>query len=460
MTSRIPGSFRDPSGFLFVREGVVYRQVNEVFREPYDQMMSGGFHEAAVSRGLLIPHEEVDVEPAALGAHRILRPVQLEFVSHPYEWCFSQLKDAAVLTIELQKLALEHGMSLRDASAYNVQFHAGQPIFIDTLSFEAYEEGKPWVAYQQFCKHFLAPLALMAHTHIELRRLLRVNIDGVPLDLAAAALPARTRLRPSLLMHIHLHARAQARHADTRETAQRANTAKVSRNAMVGLVGTLGSAAAKLEWEPAGTEWGDYYDDTNYSDEASQDKERLVGAMIDRVGPAQVWDLGGNTGVYSRIASDRGIPTVSFDVDPAAVEKNYRRARKDAEPHILPLVMDLTNPSPGVGWACEERDSLAARGPVDLAMALALVHHLAISNNVPLERVAEMLATLARHLVIEFVPKADSQVERLLATREDIFPDYHEAGFEAAFAACFELLEKQPVAGSERTLYLFARRAA
>ena len=418
-------------------------------------MMSSGFYTAAVDRGLLIAHEEVDRSAGSDGAYKVLRPVQLDFVSYPYEWSFSQLQDAGILTIELQKLAIEHGMSLRDSSAYNVQFHGGKPIFIDTLSFEPYQEGRPWVAYQQFCKHFLAPLALMAHTHIELRRLLRVNIDGVPLDVASAALPGRTRFRPALLIHIHLHARAQSRHSDTRESAERANTATVSRNAMVGLVGSLGSAVKKLEWAPSGTEWGDYYEDTNYSDDASYNKALIVGAMIDRVAPSQVWDLGGNTGVYSRLASDRGISTVSFDIDPAAVEKNYRRVRAQSEERILPLVMDLTNPSPGLGWASQERSSLAERGPVDLVLALALVHHLAISNNVPLEMVASMLASLGRHVVIEFVPKSDSQIQRLLATREDIFPDYDEAGLEVAFRRHFALVDRKPVEGSDRTLYLF-----
>ena len=418
-------------------------------------MMSSGFYTAAVDRGLLIAHEEVDRSAGSDGAYKVLRPVQLDFVSYPYEWSFSQLQDAGILTIELQKLAIEHGMTLRDSSAYNVQFHGGKPIFIDTLSFEPYQEGRPWVAYQQFCKHFLAPLALMAHTHIELRRLLRVNIDGVPLDVASAALPGRTRFRPALLIHIHLHARAQSRHSDTRESAERANTATVSRNAMVGLVGSLGSAVKKLEWAPSGTEWGDYYEDTNYSDDASYNKALIVGAMIDRVAPSQVWDLGGNTGVYSRLASDRGISTVSFDIDPAAVEKHYRRVREQSEERILPLVMDLTNPSPGLGWASQERSSLAERGPVDLVLALALVHHLAISNNVPLEMVASMLASLGRHVVIEFVPKSDSQIQRLLATREDIFPDYDEAGFEVAFRRHFALVDRKPVEGSDRTLYLF-----
>ncbi len=454
MNSRIPGSFRDPSGFLFVRDGIVLRQVNRAFSEPYERMMDSGFYEAAVKRGLLIAHEEIDPGVGDTGVYKVLRPVQLDFISYPYEWSFSQLRDAASLTIELQKLAIEHGMNLRDASAYNVQFHRGRPVFIDTLSFEPYEEGRPWVAYQQFCKHFLAPLALMAHTHIELRRLLRVNIDGIPLDVAAAALPWRTRFRPSLLAHIHLHARAQSKHSDTRESADRANTATVSRNGMIGLVDSLGSAVRKLKWNPAGTEWGDYYEDTNYSDDASKSKAEVVTAMLDRIGPSQVWDLGGNTGVYSRLAADRGIPTLSFDIDPAAVEKNYRRAREQKEEMILPLIMDLTNPSPGVGWASRERNSLANRGPVDLVLALALVHHLAISNNVPLGMVAEMLASLGRHLVIEFVPKSDSQVQRLLATRPDIFPGYDEAGFERAFSEHFALLDQQPVAGSERTLYL------
>ena len=458
--ARVSASFRDPSGFLFRYEGIVYRQVAAGYRDSYDRMMESGFWRSAVEAGLLLGHEEVDPQslPIEGEPYKVLRPEQIPFIAYPYEWSFGQLKDAALLTLSLQKRALEFGLWLKDASAYNVQFHAGAPIFIDSLSFEPYPEGQPWVAYQQFCKHFLAPLALMAYRHVDLNKLMRVHIDGVPLEVASCLLPFRTRLSFSLMIHLHAHARALRAHAERGEQAPKTQGRGVSRTGMLGLIDSLESAVRRLSWQPQGTEWGDYYDATNYSEAAAEHKRSVIAEYLDDARPAEVWDLGANTGVFSRIASERGIRTVAFDVDPAAVEKNYRRCREQQETHILPLVMDLTNPSPDLGWNFEERMSLRSRGPADLVMALALIHHLAISNNVPLDQVAGFFHGLCRSLIVEFVPKSDSQVRRLLATREDIFPDYTQEGFERAFAGCFELKKRTPLRETERTLYLFARR--
>ena len=214
----------------------------------------------------------------------------------------------------------------------------------------------------------------------------------------------------------------------------------------------------KLDWKPEGTEWASYYDQTNYSEIAQNEKFRLVQEYLDQVNPRTVWDLGANTGVFSRIASQRGIHTVAFDVDPAAVEKNYFEVREHQERSLLPLIMDLTNPSPDLGWNSEERSSLQKRGPVDLAMALALIHHLAISSNVPLEYVANFFRGICRSLIVEFVPKSDSQVQRLLATREDIFPDYTREGFERAFSVLFNIQKATAIEGSERILYLMGTK--
>lgn len=457
-TGFLGASFRDPGGFVFEAGGRIYRQVNRVFAGQFDGFIASGLHERLVRDGLIIAHRDCPpgsvISPAPELAHRIIEPERVPFISYPYEWSFSQLKDAALATLTIQSIALEHGYSLRDASAYNIQFHRGRPVLIDTLSFEPYREGEPWVAYRQFCQHFLGPLALVAHTDVRLATLGRNYIDGTPLDLCSRLLPGRTRLSPGLLMHVHLHARAQRKYAG--ETKVRART--VSRMAIKGLVDNLGSTVRGLSWKPAGTEWGDYYEATNYTDAAMREKAAIVGGFIEKASPASVWDLGGNTGVFSRLASSRGIQTMCFDIDPAAVEKNYIEMKRRSETHILPLVMDLTNPSPALGWDHDERSSLADRGPVDLVLALALIHHLAISNNVPLARIAKFFARLGRALVIEFVPKGDSQVNRLLATREDVFPDYEPASFERAFSQYFEIVESRGVQDSQRTVYLMRRR--
>jgi len=454
---KLPGSFRDPSGFLFVRDGVLYRQVNAPYRPHYDRLMTSGLYEALTGAGLLVRHEEVDIPPAepAVSPYKIIRPDRIAFISYPYEWCFGQLRSAALATLKIQKKAAEFGMTLKDASAYNIQFVDGKPILLDTLSFESLDGWTPWIAYRQFCQHFLAPLLLVSRKDFRLAQLSRLFIDGVPLDLASALLPRSTRFRPGIATHIHAHAWSQKRYAKKQVQVRKR---PLSRAAYMGLIESLESLVRKTEFKLTKTEWGAYYDETNYSDSAFARKKSLIEGFLDEVKPRTVWDLGANTGVFSRLASGRGLPTVAFDIDFVAVELNYRDIRSKKEKNLLPLVLDLTNPSPALGWAHEERASFISRGPADAVLALALIHHLAISNNLPFDMIAAFFASVCRSLIIEFVPKSDSQVQKLLATREDIFPNYTPAGFEAAFGHRFHIRKTEKIGGSERLLFLMEVR--
>lgn len=444
-------SFRDPSGYIFGFEGVLYRQINKRYKSQYEFLIESGLYDALIKKGYLIPHKEVDITPSdPTIAYKVIQPDPIFFISYPYEWCFSQLKDAALLTLEIQKLALEFGMTLKDSSAYNIQFHHARPVLIDTLSFDNYHEGEPWVAYRQFCQHFLAPLALMAYRDVRLNQLLRVYIDGIPLDLASKQLPFRSRLRFPLLLHIHIHAASQKRYASQQVKTSR----KMSKNELLGLIDSLESAVKGLKWSPHDTEWAEYYDDHNYSPEGLKHKSQLVSDFLDTVNPVSVWDLGANTGYFSRLSSARGTATISFDVDFGAVEQNYLSCRSQHEETLLPLYLDLTNPSPGIGWRNHERMSLIERGPTDAILALALIHHLAISNNVPLNNIATFLREICSWLVIEFIPKTDSQVQRLLASREDIFSNYTIEHFENDFSRVFKIHRKEKITESERFLYL------
>lgn len=454
--AKLAGSFRDPDGFLFYRDGRLYRQVNDRYREDYDSLIGSGLYASLTGSGSLVPHEEAGISLALSDeAYRVIRPDPIPFISYPYEWCFGELKTAALLTLEIERRALEAGMTLKDASAYNVQFIGCSPIFIDTLSFERYEEGRPWTAYRQFCQHFLAPLALMSGADVRLGQLMRIYMDGVPLDLASSLLPGRTKLSLGLQTHIHIHARYQRRFAGDRGSPKKG---RMGRTAMLGLVDSLEGTVRKLSYRPEGTEWSDYYNDTNYTGEGMERKEELVREFLGTIHPQSVWDLGANTGRFSRIAAERAGFVVAFDVDPAAVENHFRDKDSAATGNILPLLLDLENPSPGIGWAGEERSSLERRGPADAALALALLHHLAISNNLPFEDIAEYLSRLCRSLVIEFVPKEDSQVERLLVTRKDIFDRYTKENFERAFQALFTIERAERITGSGRVLYMMRRR--
>ena len=455
---KLSASFRDPSGFLFSRDGTLLRQVNRIYADNYDRLIKSGLYDKLVKAGLLIPHQEVGQAPVeSEAAYKVLQPELVPFVSYPYEWSFSQYKDAALATLSIQKRALKAGMSLKDASVYNIQFLDGRPILIDTLSFEVYQDGQPWVAYKQFCQHFLAPLALMALRDVRLSKLMLVHIDGIPLDLASKMLPFGSRLNFGLLTHIHLHAGAQRRFADA-EIKEAKARGRMSKQSMLGLIESLQTTVKRLEWKMSGTEWGNYYNITNYSKGAFEHKKEIITNWVEHVKPASVWDLGANNGEFSRIPSGMGVFTISSDFDPAAVEDNYRRMRQGKERNLLPIMLDLTNPSPAIGWSNRERDSFDHRGPADMIFALALIHHLAISNNVPLSQIAEYLASSGRWLAIEFVPKSDSQVQKLLRTREDIFDRYTKDGFEQAFEPYYSIQETIPLKDSERILYLMQKQ--
>jgi hypothetical protein len=455
---RLGASFRDPSGFVFRQGDLILRQVNASYEEALTLLNSSGLYRDLTSEGLLIPHTEVGLEFAQSDeAIAVLKPETISTISYPYEWCFSQLKDAALTTLKIQRLAVEHGMTLKDASAYNIQFHHGRPVLIDSLSFEPYEAGKPWIAYRQFCQHFIAPLVLMSHVDVRLSRLAASYIDGIPLDLASTISKPRSRLNARIAMHLHLHAKFQSDKGGSE--LRKDSRGQFGKNALLGLVDSLNSLVESLDWKPEGTEWADYYSDTNYSPGAMSKKQQLVGEFLGAISPTpqSVWDLGANNGEFSAISTSLGFNTIAWDIDPAAVEKNYLARRSDRL--MLPLVQDLTNPSPAIGWALKERDSFIERGPAGALMALALVHHLAIGNNVPLSEVASFFARIGEWLIIEFVPKDDSQVQRLLATREDVFPTYTQPGFETSFGDRFDIVRSESILGTVRTLYLMRRRS-
>lgn len=459
-------SFRDPSGYVFRKDGEVYRWVDASYAPQFKMARESGLFDKAVAAGLLIPFDDCRqaVQPPGLDAANgftVLRPRQLEAISYPYEWSFGQLRDAARVTLELHLLALDNGMVLKDANAFNIQFVEGRPALIDHLSFEALGEHRAWPAYGQFCRHFLAPLLLMAYVDLSLGRLLQLHLDGTPLDLASSLLPLRTRFKPGIQIHLHAHARMSQKYADAHGEGigeRSARTGNVSARGLSAIAGSLLSLVGKLEPKEQKTEWGTYYSDTNYSSGAFASKKHILREMVQRLAPRTVWDIGGNNGEFSRAIQDIAGSILCMDLDPRAVDQNYALCKRDGTRNILPLIVDVTNPSPGLGFANRERPPLFERCRPDLIVALALIHHLAISHNLPFAFVAQHFSDLAPALVIEFVPKSDSQVQRLLSSRKDIFPRYDREAFEAAFSPFFDIADTRPIPGTDRILFLMVRK--
>lgn len=445
-------SFRDPAGYIYYDKGKVYRKIFPCYFEQYDHFMKSGLYQELIDKELLISHQEVKRTKEYI----LLEVEKVPFISYPYEWCFEQVKDGALLTLEIGKLALEYGMILKDASGYNVQYYHGKPIFIDTLSFDFYEEGAPWGAYGQFCRHYMAPLLLMRYVDERLVCLLKDYIDGVPIDMANVLLKGRGGFTAK--QHIVWHSKAISNHSDSDK--QPVKQIQMSKIKLVQMLDMMIRQINKLSRVEKASEWGDYYQHTNYDDVSDKAKIKLVSEYIKEIPKDKediLFDIGANDGKYSRIGANNFETVVSFDIDYNCIEHNYYQIKNNHEKNILPLYLDCTNPTPSIGFNTSERESLNDRGGAKTVMALALIHHIAISNNVPFDSIAQWFANLGEYLIIEFVPKEDSQVQKLLRTRKDIFPWYNEEIFEKSFLEHFKLIKKQKIKNSKRTLYLMKR---
>jgi ribosomal protein L11 methylase PrmA len=430
----------------------------------FEAVRASGLHERLIARGALQPHTEVaasELGEAAQGASHVLEHPGLPFLSWPYEWPFAALKSAALLQLDLLLEALASGFTLSDATAYNIQFNGAEPVFIDTLSFRPYEEGSYWLGHRQFCEQFLNPLLLRAQLGLDYHAWYRGSPEGIPATDLDRLLPWYRKLSPNVAMHVSMQARLQSA-PGAREKAQ-AQVAKggLSRKGFGNIVRGLRVWIQAMEPADAGaTAFADYARANTYSADDNAMKENFVAQFAAATMPRVLLDLGCNTGRFGEAALGAGAGyVVGLDADRIALDRAFDNAR-GKKLRLLPLHMNLSDPSPDQGWQQGERAGLARRcsESCDAVLALALVHHLAIAGNVPLPRVVEWLVSLAPNGIIEFVPKADPMVQRLLALREDIFPDYNEEPFVQALSARATVVSEATVPGTGRRLFRFARR--
>jgi hypothetical protein len=449
-------SFRDPSGFVFEHQGTLYRQVNRVFAEDFKVFINSGCYQHMVDKKWLIAHEVIDQNLTdSAGYFMTIQPERIPFISYPYEWSFDMLKDAALLTLQLVKESLDFGMILKDASAYNVQWKGSIPIFIDTLSFEKYDPAQPWVAYRQFCEHFLAPLLLAHFSGHPLQKMMITYPDGIPLELAAALLPRRTKFSIPVFLHLHMHASLSGK-----KTAKKEVTAAFSKRKMENLVDSLTGLVRSLKWKGKKSTWENYYKEAGSRKDYLQDKLKLVESMAGACGRIETAvDLGANEGSFTKLLARKGIRTIACDMDHNTVNRLYLRSRENREEDVYMIISDLSHPSPAIGLNNKERPALLERVPSDLTLALALIHHLCIGKNIPFENLATLFAQISPYLIIEFVPKDDEKVKLMLQGRKDIFDWYTEERFAEIFQRSYTLMRKTVVAGSARTIYLFRRHA-
>ncbi len=449
-----PSSYRDPSGFIFEKNETTFRQVNISYKEHFDHFIESGFYKNLCDKRLLIPHEQINQNfTGDNNYYTTLKPEKISFVSYSYEWSFDMLKDAALLTLQLMKEALDHGMILKDATPYNIQWHQGKLLFIDTLSFEIYEE-VPWIAYRQFCETFLGPLLIMNYAKTPLPQLQLAWPDGIPLAVIKSLLPIRINLSFHTYLHIHLHAEISAKKQGSGNQSQ-----KFSKQKLLNLISSLEMLVGTLKLPDHKSTWSGYYEEATQRDGYLELKKNIINRWIGKLQPEikTAADIGANEGEFSTLLAEKNIQTLSADFDPYCINRLYAFIKSNDTKNIQPLILDISKPSPAIGVNNEERNSFIKRANADMVLALALIHHLVIGKNIPFLSVAEFFHSISKFLIIEFVPLHDEKVRFMLEQKNTTPNNYDIDNFETCFEQYFTIEKKELIGGSDRTLYLMKR---
>lgn len=470
--TRISGSFRDPSGYVFQHEGRIFRALDATATELIRDLDTQGRLDRWIREGLVVGTRFVtdsglveQLSAAHPGFTAFLEHDRIEPITFPYEWSTTMLADAGRLTLRLQGEVLKRGLSLKDATAYNIQFVRGKPVFIDLTSIERPARLDLWFALGQFNRMFLYPLLLARHAGWDLRSYFLANLDGRSTLQVGQGFPFHQRWSPGLMLDIGLPYALERKVKSGKATAPRPPAAAAA-GAPAGKSAVQEMTLRRLDKKIAAlaqsvapeTVWGDYTQTCSYDDTAEASKKALVRDFLDQAKPATVLDIGCNTGDYSRIAAQCGASVLATDFDVGAVEQMYRRLRREPAA-ITPMVVDIANPSPGIGYMNTERPPFLERARPDCVLALAVIHHLLVGANLPMAAIRDLFATLAKkHLVLEFVPTDDVMFRKLIEFRVNLFEQVTLDHCLEVFGETFTLLRREPVQNSPRTLLLFEKR--
>ena len=462
---RDSGSFRDPCGQVFKISNnnsslKIIRGINEITYEEQKELLASDFFPLSVKNGEIIPTTVFDKD--LLENQDIINswPFFLEhqtidLVSYPYEWTFSQLKDAAILHLELLATSLENGWIIKDSTPYNIQFVNNSPIFIDTPSFTKWEEGEGWDSYRQFCMMFLYPLMLESYLNLDFRPLMKSNLDGVDPEFIYKILGLRNILKKGVISHVLLPYAVQRnilkRERDTAPAKNRRQI-KHSKISVIALVDSMLSIVKRLKSKASISAWADYDHINTYEKDDNEIKKNFIENITKNNKYKTVWDCGANTGLFSEHIKNHVASIIAMDSDPIAVEKMYQRL-KSKKSNINPLVMRLENMSPDHGFNSLERVRLEKRSNPNLIMCLAIIHHIRISSNVPCEIFLKYLRSLDSEIIIEFVNREDEMVVKLLMNKKEKYEDYNLESFEASVLKFFTVERTENVKGGLRKLF-------
>ena len=453
--SRHTASFKDPSGFIFQENGIYYRQINQSYAKEYEFLISSGLYQTLVEKKLLLAHKELNnVDNDSPDHFKTLLPEQLRFISYPYEWSFDQLKDAALLTLRVARVALKKDMILKDATPFNIQFYNGSPVFIDTLSFEKCDFTKPWIAYRQFCETFLFPLLLEHYLQIDVQKWLSVYLEGIPVKMTAALLPVKSRFNLGVWLNVYLQNNIQAKGASG------GGKSGYNKDKVYRLLEHLTSVIKKININAATrSTWNNYYDETILSQGYLKTKVEIFRGLIGDIRDCRVLDLGCNDGYFSRIIAEGDNQVVSADFDSQCINRLYNQLKTEKKTDILPLCVDISNPPPATGFRNAERQSFLQRIPSEAVIALALIHHLVLSKNILLTDAALQFSEMTKKwLIIEFVPLQDEKAQQLIANKNSFHEPYSVPAFKDAFLKYFEIEREIVIPGTERVLFKMRKK--
>lgn len=444
--------------------GEVVRAFTAVGAKDIEKVWKKPSIQNALASGELI--ESNLVSPSSVGLNdpwmtAMTHPI-IPFISYPYEWTFSMLKDAAQLQLKLTRETLADGIGLKDATPYNVQFIGSRPQFIDAGSFEKRRKGDPWYGYRQFCEMYLYPLMMQGYLGVGFQQFLRGSVNGISPDTMRKLLPASIRRpRKGRLTHVVLHAAAQNRFADS-DNNMKSDAAKAGMNAQVldATLRKLQGIVKKISLGDKKSTWSEYSERGHYIESSLDEKQKFVRDAVASAPRRQVWDIGCNDGVFSRIAAAHSDYVVAMDADPLVVDRLYNTLKAEKNEQILPLYVDLTDSGGGVGWRGQERPGVFDRGRPDIVMALAVIHHMAITFHVPLASQLDMFRDLTPELIIEMPHADDPMVRKLLTNKRDgIHDDFTLEEFERLLNERFTVKSKMLLSSGTRTIFHAVRKA-
>ncbi|NGX28324.1 MAG: Ribosomal protein L11 methyltransferase [Candidatus Anoxychlamydiales bacterium] len=463
-------SFRDPAGSLFKHKNKIFRFINPSYENEFNETITSENIKKLIENGYISAFNKLKKDEIQnllkdeifknifekFKSNIILEHTVIDFANYPYEWSATQLFDSATLTLNLFEKVIDENLSLKDATPYNIIFENAKPVFVDLLSFEKKDPKDPiWLAYSQFVKTFLLPLFMNKFRSMPIHKVFLSNIDGLEIDDCLKHTSVFNPISYSLIKLPHFLSRfAKEKHYQTKKM-QNPNLAKfILKRLIKKTKKRLNALKPKTNITSS---WSEYMDTQKHYDKKDFSiKESFISDVMERQNPKKVLDVGCNTGHFSIIAAKMGAKVISIDYDPVVIDLLYTIA-KNENLNILPLVVNISKPTPSIGWKNLEYQSFLKRADnyAELTFMLALIHHLQVTDRIPLFEIAAIANTLTKDgLVIEYVDPKDPMFIKIVRGRENLHLDININSFKKTFEDFFSIEKEQKINETRSVFYM------